>query len=81
MTAASTYDNAGNLLQDDKARLQLRRFSAGRVKVETTDGNVQVEAAMIRRGPAPRDEREEQAVGAVYLHKGMRSGAGGEQQC
>ena len=41
MTAPFQYDNAGNLLQDDKARYSYDAFNRT-VKVETFDGNVQV---------------------------------------
>ena len=41
VTAPFQYDNAGNLLQDDKARYSYDAFNRT-VKVETFDGNVQV---------------------------------------
>ena len=41
VTTPFQYDNAGNLLQDDKARYSYERFNRT-VKVETFDGNVQV---------------------------------------
>ena len=41
MTAPFQYDNAGNLLQDDKSRYSYDAFNRT-VKVETFDGNVQV---------------------------------------
>ena len=41
VTTPFQYDNAGNLLQDDKARYSYDAFNRT-VKVETFDGNVQV---------------------------------------
>ena len=67
VTTPFQYDNAGNLLQDDKARYSYDAFNRT-VKVETFDGNVQVNRY---DAEGLRHEMEENGrLGGVIFHKG-----------